>query len=149
MGIEISRTTFTPADFERFTSRLHAETGLLREHVAKKQYAEDAYVAGFELEAWLLDRHSLPYPINDEYLERLDSPLVVPELSKFNVELNCTPQPLRAGALHRLESELNATWARCLQPARDLDRVRDLWIDGLNRLDWGHLGPDHPETPPS
>jgi hypothetical protein len=34
-------------------------------------------------------------------------------------------------------------------PVPDLDRVRDLWIDGLNRLDWGHLGPDHPETPPS
>ncbi len=146
MGIEISRTTFTPADFERFASRLHAETGLLREHVAKKQYAEDAYVAGFELEAWLLDRHSLPYPINDEYLERLGSPLVVPELSKFNVELNCTPQPLRAGALQRLETELNATWDRCLQTARDLEgsivaigtlptiRERDLCLANISPL---------------
>jgi gamma-glutamyl:cysteine ligase YbdK (ATP-grasp superfamily) len=146
LGIEISRTTFTPADFERFTSRLNAETGLLREHVAKKQYAEDAYVAGFELEAWLLDRHSLPYPINDEYLERLGSPLVVPELSKFNVELNCTPQPLRAGALQRLETELNATWDRCLQTARDLEgsivaigtlptiRERDLCLANISPL---------------
>ncbi len=34
-------------------------------------------------------------------------------------------------------------------PVPDLDRVRDLWVDGLNRLDWDHLGPGHRETPPS
>jgi hypothetical protein len=34
-------------------------------------------------------------------------------------------------------------------PVPDLDDVRDLWIDGLNRLDWAHLGPDHPGTLPS
>ena len=34
-------------------------------------------------------------------------------------------------------------------PLPDLDGVRDLWIDGLNRLDWDHLGPEQHETRPS
>ena len=146
MGIEINRTTFGTTDFERFGRRLAQETRILCAQIDKGQCAEGAFVAGFELEAWLLDRHSLPYPINDEYLARLDTPLVVPELSKFNVELNCTPQPLRAGALQRLETELTATWDRCLQAARDLEgsivaigtlptiRERDLCLANISPL---------------
>lgn len=121
MGIEINRTSFGPEDFSRFSTRLEHETQRLRGLIENKQFVNDAYVAGFELEAWLLDRHALPYPVNEEYLARIDSPLVVPELSKFNVELNGTPQPLRAGALRRLESELTATWDRCLSTARELE----------------------------
>ncbi len=146
MGQEINRTTFGPEDFDRFSQKLQQETQLLRKQVEQNRHAKDAYVAGFELEAWLLDRHALPFPINEEYLARLDSPLVVPELSKFNVELNGTPQPLRAGALLRLETELNDTWTRCLQTARDLEgsivaigtlptiRERDLCLANISPL---------------
>jgi gamma-glutamyl:cysteine ligase YbdK (ATP-grasp superfamily) len=146
LGLEINRTTFGPEDFERFGTRLAHETQILRTQVDSKMCAEDAFVAGFELEAWLLDRHTLPFPVNDEYLARLNSPLVVPELSKFNVELNGTPQPLRAGALRKLEDELSATWDRCLQTARDLEatiiaigtlptiRERDLCLANISPL---------------
>lgn len=146
MGKEIDRTTFGPGDFARFTSRLENETQLLRNKVESKQLAQNSFVAGFELEAWLLDRHCLPFPINEAYLARLNDPLVVPELSKFNVELNGTPQPLRTGALRRLEEELGATWQKCLGNARDLDaaivaigtlptiRERDLCLANISPL---------------
>ena len=146
MGQEINRTTFGPPDFARFSARLESETRLLREHIKGKQHADDAFVAGFELEAWLLDRHGLPFPINEDYLARLNNPLVVPELSKFNVELNSTPQPLRAGALRRLENELSATWDQCLRTAHDIEgtivaigtlptiRERDLCLANMSPL---------------
>ena len=60
-------------------------------------------------------------PRNGELLQRLDSPLVVPELSRFNVELNGTPQAMRAGALRRLEQELEQTWGHCLEVANEIE----------------------------
>ncbi|MCC7413257.1 MAG: glutamate--cysteine ligase, partial [Gammaproteobacteria bacterium] len=79
------------------------------------------HVGGFELEAWLLDRHFFPNPINQADLARLHHPLVVPELSTFNVELNGTPQRLGPGALRALEEELDTTWRRCVAVAHDLE----------------------------
>jgi hypothetical protein len=83
-------------------------------------------VAGFELEAWLIDEKLLPVPGNVSFLARMASPLVVPELSQFNVELNGTPQPLHGNALSRLEDELTATWQQCL-------KVAGAEADGLDR----------------
>jgi hypothetical protein len=66
-------------------------------------FANAGLVAGFELEAWLIDEHFFPVPRNVSFLQRMASPLVVPELSLFNVEINGTPQALRATALSQLE----------------------------------------------
>ena len=52
-----------------------------------------------EIETWIVDHNFFPAPINQRLLEALDNPLVVPELSRFNVELNCEPLPLEGDAL--------------------------------------------------
>ena len=43
------------------------------------------------MEAWLVDGEGAPVCENENFLENLASPLVVPELAKFNVELNGSP----------------------------------------------------------
>ena len=146
MGQEISRARFAPADFARFAARLDAETALLGAWLADGRCDARAYVCGFELEAWLLDHSFFPYPINETYLARLASALVVPELSRFNVELNGTPQPLAAGALLALERELEATWQQCIRTAHELEgtlvaigtlptiRARDLTLANISPL---------------
>lgn len=121
MGQEIHRIHFAPEDFARFERRLADETELLREYLSAGRFAAAGYMGGFELEAWLLDRNFFPAPINEAYLRRLASSLVVPELSKFNVELNGTPQPLAGNALSLLERELAATWRQCLKVAHELE----------------------------
>jgi hypothetical protein len=120
MGQEISRIAFASRDFARFSERLAAETALLSAWLRDERLDQSAYVAGFELEAWLLDRNYFPLPGNEAYLARLNNPLVVPELSKFNVELNGTPQPLAGKVLRRLEEELTATWRDCLRVSHEL-----------------------------
>ena len=51
---------------------------------------------GFEIESWIVDHNYFPASINQRLLETLAQPLVVPELSRFNVELNCEPLSLKA-----------------------------------------------------
>jgi hypothetical protein len=146
LGQEITQTDFAEADFVRFSQRLAEETDLAQHWLDAGRFDDAAHVAGFELEAWLLDRNSFPLPANEAYLARLADPLVVPELSKFNVELNGTPQALRGRALRRLEEELTATWRHCLQVAHDLEgtlimigilptvRERDLTLANISPL---------------
>lgn len=119
MGQEITSTRFTEQDHTRFSQRLADETRLAQATFAQGGFAADARVAGFELEAWLLDRHFCPIPCNQAFLARMADPLVVAELSRFNIELNGEPQPLTGLALSRLEQGLSQTWARCLQTAHD------------------------------
>ena len=48
--------------------------------------------------------------MNEAYLEALHSPLVVPELSRYNVEINAEQQPLQGAVLGTLHQELEAIW---------------------------------------
>ncbi len=121
MGQEINSIRFTEEDFSVFSRRLQAETRLLREWFEQGRFAQTPKVVGFELESWLIDHNGVPAPINETYLKRLDHPLVTPELSRFNVEINGTPQVLGAGAFQALEDELRLTWRHCQSVARDLD----------------------------
>lgn len=123
MGQEIDRTRFAPADFAAFGERLAGETRLLARQWADGAFKVDvdAYRCGCELEAWLLDHNCFPLPRNAQYLARLGDPLVVPELSTFNVELNATPVHATGYGLSEMEHELAATWARCAGVAHGMD----------------------------
>ncbi len=121
MGQEIASARFTAEDFEEFGERLRRETVLLQELLEDGGLASDGEVGGFELEAWLVDRAMRPSPINEVLLERLGDPLVVPELARFNLEINGTPQRLEGPAIGRLAAELEGTWGKCEALARDLD----------------------------
>jgi gamma-glutamyl:cysteine ligase YbdK (ATP-grasp superfamily) len=123
MGQEIKRTRFYADDFERFSARLAEETSALRAFARAGGFADARYVAGFELEAWLLDHAGRPSPANDAYLRALDDPLVVPELSRFNVELNAPPVEMGAGVLAAMEESLLTTWDKCQHVAHGMDTV--------------------------
>ena len=120
MGQEIDVSHFKKQDFIRFGTRLREETEILaalcREHALSEQHGW----AGFELEAWLVDEHFNPNPVNEALLARMDDALVSPELSQFNVELNSTPRCLTGDALRRMEDELSANWGRLAEAARGL-----------------------------
>ena len=121
MGDEIPRRHFNAEDFSVFRFRLDEETKLLAEQFASSRFSERGDIAGFELEAWLVDRRGDPLPGNHEFLERLDNPLVVPELASFNVELNGSPTALAGSTFSRLEDELAATWSACQATAEEMD----------------------------
>lgn len=123
MGQEITRTHFSAADARQFAASLADETAALRRFAAGGGFVDTRYVAGFELEAWLLDHAGRPHPVNEAYLRALNNPLVVPELSRFNVELNAPPLEVGAGLLAGLEESLLSTWDHCQQVAHGMDTV--------------------------
>ncbi len=114
MGQEIPTTQFTQQDFEEFYSRLKSETATLEEWSTQERFISEGYIAGFELEAWLVNKDSTPAPINEEFLTHLANDLVTPELSKFNIELNTIPQRLHKDALTQMAKSLQASWQDCV-----------------------------------
>jgi hypothetical protein len=102
MGDEITHSHFLQSDFERFGQRLQAETRLLGQWFNDKAFSSRVPVCGLELEAWLIDEQGMPAPLNQSFLEEMDDPLVVPELARFNVELNVHPHALQGQALSQL-----------------------------------------------
>lgn len=121
LGQEIETDEFAPEQFAKFAEHLKAEMELLRTWFAGKKFAEDDFQCGLELEAWLIDDQGLPAPDNALFLQTLERKWVVPELSKFNFEVNVSPQYLSDDGLSDMQSELRSTWMRCEKVAERLD----------------------------
>jgi hypothetical protein len=113
MGQEITSNRFEPADFERFGKRLQTEQALLAGWLAERRFSLRSAIGGLELEAWLVGRDGEPLAINEPFLARAADPAIVPELAKFNIELNVAPQALAGAGIRRLEEDLAAGCARC------------------------------------
>jgi hypothetical protein len=121
VGEEITATGFTGEDKARFAARLAAETDLARGLFAADGFSRAGHMIGFEIETWIVDHNYFPASINQELLAALDNPFVVPELSRFNLELNCEPLSLEGDALGSAFDALTAVWARCNEVAHRLD----------------------------
>ncbi|MGD9659467.1 MAG: hypothetical protein AB7U61_17810 [Methylocystis sp.] len=121
MGEEIKTTGFTRADKARFSGRLAQETDLARTLYEQGRFSRDDHMVGFEIETWIVDHSYAPSSINQNVLETLNHPLVVPELSRFNLELNCTPFRLTGDALTQAHQSLTRLWATCNDVAHRLD----------------------------
>jgi hypothetical protein len=120
MGDEISSTEFSDVDFREFKLRLRDESRILMNWFKNNDFESTGGKCGFELEAWLVDKNYLPSPVNETFLEKVANPLVVPELSKFNFEINSTPHPIEGNILSKLESELAHIWGTCVSHAEEL-----------------------------
>lgn len=147
MGDEISKSDFSDEDFAAFERRLREETDLLETWFQEKRFYAGAHEGGSELEAWLIDSAGRPAPKNTEFIASLNDPLVVPELSRFNIEFNTNPEVLRGDALDKMESALAKAWsgASAHAEAQGLDlvmigilptvREQDLTIDAMSGLE--------------
>jgi len=106
MGIEVSQDHFSKNDFSKFQQKLNLETDYLLERLSLNQFSNHPPVAGFELEACLVDSALQPTPINTPFLERVDHAMFTSELAKFNIEINTTPQALSGQAFQQFEDEI-------------------------------------------
>ncbi|VAX12314.1 hypothetical protein MNBD_GAMMA24-1255 [hydrothermal vent metagenome] len=130
MGEEILSSQFSNEDHARFRARLEVETDLLRQYFDEQIFSSAEPVAGFELEAWLLDRDQLkPLAANELFLKQLDNPLASPELASFNFELNNIPHSLSGHVFSCMHNELKRQWQQCREVARRIEA--ELLIIGI------------------
>ena len=121
MGEEIKYSQFNKSDYQQFVSRLEEETVLVKGWFENQQFSKSPLMAGYELEAWLIDNAGKPAAINEEFLNRANNSLLSPELAKFNIELNVEPEKLSNNVLSNFETKLDTLWQQCTTTAESLD----------------------------
>ena len=121
MGQEIDNSNFQEADFCEFERRLKEETDILEQMFKDGAFDDSSPVAGYELETWLTDKNGYPSCSNSEFLKRLNDPEVVPELARFNIELNGPPRTLTGKALSLIEKDIERSWNSCIKNCREMD----------------------------
>jgi gamma-glutamyl:cysteine ligase YbdK (ATP-grasp superfamily) len=142
MGEEIKYSRFTRSDHARFEKNLKQETGILVEWFAHGHISNKSPVAGYELEAWLIDAAAAPCPENEKFMQAVDDPMMSPELAKFNVELNVEAEPFNRSLLRDFEKELLRLWNHCKLAAATTG-CRILGIGTLPTLMDQHLSLDN------
>jgi hypothetical protein len=120
MGKEIATRHFTEDDFARYAERYDQEMAVLARWFAGKRFSRRRSIGGLELEAWLVDPQGNPLPANERFLERAHNPALVPELAKFNIEMNVDPQALAGKGLRVLEDRLDGTYRESVRVAASL-----------------------------
>ena len=133
MGQEIQTTQFSQNDEKEYRQKLRTETNILRRWFKEKIFSSAPPKCGLELEAWLVTNDFYPAPSAVEFLEDLNNPLVVPEISKFNFELNTDPFDLKNDVFFTLENEIKEIWSRCSKTA-DALKLKPIMIGTLPTL---------------
>jgi hypothetical protein len=147
MGEEIQYSRFNKSDYQQFVSQLTEETALLKSWFDNHRFSTAPLMAGYELEAWLINRTGNPVAINETFLENANNTLLTPELARFNIELNVEPEQLSHNVLSTFEHKLDKLWQQCAATARSLDshilgigilptlENSDLTLDNISLLD--------------
>jgi len=146
MGKEINKREFNEDDFDLFSQQLKIETEILRSWFREDKFSRSGFVAGLELEAWLIDKNFQPAPINEEFFRATKSEYLSPELAKFNIELNVDPLPLKSDVLTGFEQSIRHHWHKCRLIAQELDaellatgilptlKDTDLTVDNMSKM---------------
>ncbi len=121
MGQEITFCHFDEDDFAQFHQKLQHETELLHQLIANNGCSAKQPMAGFEIEAWLINEDMSPAARNADFLEALNDPMATHELAKFNIELNNKPVPLIDNAFEQLHQQLEQTWHNACVQAQKMD----------------------------
>jgi hypothetical protein len=117
VGQEINTVAFKVWHFNRFKCRLKQETDLLGQWAQDGRLSMRGPMAGFELEACLIDQEFAPAFVNARFMQVMDDPRVAPELARFNIEFNSQACPLTARGLSEMHRELEAIWTRGMAAA--------------------------------
>ena len=113
MGQEITTSHFTESDFQGFNKKLQRETAELEQWFRDGVFSSHAPVAGYEMEAWLIDDQARPAARNEAFLNAASNPLYTAELAQFNIEINTQPANISSKFLSEFEKDFQQHWLYC------------------------------------
>ena len=138
MGVEISTFNFSKSDFSLFDEKVDDETKLLREWFSQNRFSNELGKGGFELECWLVDSRCRPAPANVDFIKNLGDPQTVPELTKYNFEINSLPFSIKNRGLLDLKQDLQNRWERAEEVAKKMN-LRVMMIGILPTAQRSHM----------
>lgn len=95
------------ADLRRFTRQLIQEVRALEHMIEQGLFDTGTRRIGAEQELFLVDTYGHAAPVIEELLAINESPDVVSELTRFNVEFNLDPLPFGGNALRKMEASIH------------------------------------------
>ncbi len=117
MGQEISRDIYSSDEELEFKEKLKSETSLLNSEIKANEINSESLMCGYEIEGWLVNKDSRPEPASDTLIQRVKDENIVPEISKFNFEINGAPQNFHHQTLSNIQSDIELKWDRCQRVA--------------------------------
>ena len=119
----------SPAELAKFTHNLLRDIQAL-EYMLKNDWFDKGDIhIGAEQEFCLVDKNFKPLPENLDFLEALKMDNLSPELAKFNLETNVTPQKFKEKAVSLIEAEILNDLSRIRKYARERDA--DIILTGI------------------
>ncbi|MFF5207296.1 glutamate--cysteine ligase [Streptosporangium sp. NPDC000396] len=109
MGQKVGKDRFSEAEFARFGERLEEQLAVLRELLARPGFGVGPATVGAELELFLTTPDGRPFPHSREVRQAAADDRFVPELGRFNLEVNLTPLPIAGRPFTALLRELKET----------------------------------------
>jgi gamma-glutamyl:cysteine ligase YbdK (ATP-grasp superfamily) len=105
MGLTIDQFTFTQADTERFSARLHDNLQALESVLDRPGFGEGELSFGAELELYIVDPQGRPLPLNQKIQKQLGDDQLTLELNSYNLEYNFSPVLVRDSCFASTQSE--------------------------------------------
>ena len=112
MGREVSSAVWDYSRPQEYREKVQLNLDVFDQMLAAGRFAAETPMTGVEMELDIIGPDGLPRYENAEIIERLGDPDVVPELAKFNLEVNADPRLLRGDALVQLHEDLAGALTR-------------------------------------
>ncbi|CAA9318545.1 MAG: hypothetical protein AVDCRST_MAG48-2502 [uncultured Friedmanniella sp.] len=108
MGAEVDQTTFTREDRKRHREQVRKGLDVLARMLTESRFDFERPMVGLEIELNLVDERCEPAMRNAEVLRAIADPAFVPELGRFNIEINVPPRRLNESGFARFEESVRA-----------------------------------------
>ena len=118
MGKEVESKGYSAEETAEFHKRLEQETLFVKNLFDNNLFSKGNHKIGIELEAWLINNDMLPSPYSPKFLRELNHSQVVPEIAKFNFEINSSPYELEENCFKKLHHEMDSIWSECEKKAQ-------------------------------
>jgi gamma-glutamyl:cysteine ligase YbdK (ATP-grasp superfamily) len=118
MGREVTATTFTRGDRQRYRDKVLRNLDAFARMLAEERFAGERQSLGVEIELNLTDDAGRPAMANAVVLERVADPDFQTELGQFNVEINLAPRRLAGGVFAELEQAVRDSLNHAEERAR-------------------------------
>lgn len=141
MGAEINKSHFSLKDHDSFKDKLNEETSTLIELEANKQFCDNGYSIGSELEACFIDSNSKMQHFNEEFLKQSNHSQIVHELCKANIEFNSLPFNITNDSLTKMHAHLLGIYDYA-KTISDKSQKELLLIGTYPSLDWKNINKD-------